>query len=118
MGRSLSNRTSAQKCRRVAPARRRRNLSDRERAQNNFPNHTQFRFPPVPRRPLRTNSWVEQGIDSKLTMPVRSDKNFRRDKMASDPPKVLISYSHDSPEHEQLVLELANRLRGDSRGQV
>jgi NB-ARC domain/TIR domain len=33
--------------------------------------------------------------------------------MASDPPKVLISYSHDSPEHEQRVLKLANRLRGD-----
>jgi NB-ARC domain/TIR domain/WD domain, G-beta repeat/APAF-1 helical domain len=33
--------------------------------------------------------------------------------MASDPPKVLISYSHDSPEHEQRVLELANRLRAD-----
>jgi hypothetical protein len=33
--------------------------------------------------------------------------------MASEPPKVLISYSHDSPEHEQRVLELANRLRGD-----
>src|ERR1700680_4754460 len=33
--------------------------------------------------------------------------------MASAPPKVLISYSHDSPEHEQRVLELSNRLRGD-----
>ena len=33
--------------------------------------------------------------------------------MASDPPKVLISYSHDSPEHAQHVLELANRLRED-----
>ena len=33
--------------------------------------------------------------------------------MASAPPKVLISYSHDSPEHEQRVLELANRLRAD-----
>ena len=33
--------------------------------------------------------------------------------MASEPPKVLISYSHDSPEHEQRVLELANRLRSD-----
>jgi hypothetical protein len=32
-------------------------------------------------------------------------------KMASDPPKVLISYSHDSPEHEQRVLGLANTLR-------
>jgi hypothetical protein len=33
--------------------------------------------------------------------------------MASEPPKVLISFSHDSREHEQRVLELANRLRGD-----
>src|SRR5260221_332943 len=33
--------------------------------------------------------------------------------MASVPPKVLISYSHDSPEHAQHVLELANRLRAD-----
>jgi NB-ARC domain/TIR domain/APAF-1 helical domain len=31
--------------------------------------------------------------------------------MASAPLKVLISYSHDSPEHEQRVLELANRFR-------
>jgi TIR domain len=33
--------------------------------------------------------------------------------MPSQPPRVLISYSHDSPEHEQRVLTLANRLRGD-----
>jgi tetratricopeptide (TPR) repeat protein len=33
--------------------------------------------------------------------------------MAADPPKVLISYSHDSPEHAQHVLELAERLRKD-----
>jgi hypothetical protein len=33
--------------------------------------------------------------------------------MASDPPKVFISYSHDSPEHAQHVLELAERLRKD-----
>ena len=32
--------------------------------------------------------------------------------MASAPPKILISYSHDSREHEQRVLELANCLRG------
>ena len=30
--------------------------------------------------------------------------------MESDPPKVLISYSHDTPEHGQHVLELAERL--------
>ena len=33
--------------------------------------------------------------------------------MASDPPKVLVSYSHDSPEHVQRVLTLAGRLRED-----
>ena len=33
--------------------------------------------------------------------------------MAFEPPKVLISYSHDSPEHAKRVLELANRLRAD-----
>jgi WD40 repeat protein len=33
--------------------------------------------------------------------------------MAFEPPKVLISYSHDSSGHEKRVLELANRLRGD-----
>jgi hypothetical protein len=33
--------------------------------------------------------------------------------MAAAPPKVLISYSHDSAEHAQHVLELANRLRED-----
>jgi SEFIR domain len=29
------------------------------------------------------------------------------------PPKVFISYSHDSPAHEATVLALANRLRGN-----
>jgi SEFIR domain len=33
--------------------------------------------------------------------------------MVSEPPKVFISYSHDSPEHAQHVLELAERLRKD-----
>ena len=33
--------------------------------------------------------------------------------MASEPPKVFISYSHDSPEHAQHVIELAERLRSD-----
>ena len=33
--------------------------------------------------------------------------------MASDPPKILLSYSHDSPEHQKRVLTLANRLRAD-----
>ena len=31
----------------------------------------------------------------------------------SNPPRVLVSYSHDSPEHKQRVLELAERLRAD-----
>src|SRR5271165_3158051 len=31
--------------------------------------------------------------------------------MASEPPNVLISYSHDSAEHERRVLALANELR-------
>ena len=31
--------------------------------------------------------------------------------MASDSPKVLISYSHDSPEHKDRVLVLSRRLR-------
>ena len=31
--------------------------------------------------------------------------------MASEPPKVFISYSRDSAEHEQRVLKLANELR-------
>jgi hypothetical protein len=33
--------------------------------------------------------------------------------MASDPPKVLISYSHDSPEHRDRVPVLSKRLRKD-----
>jgi hypothetical protein len=33
--------------------------------------------------------------------------------MASEPPKVFISYSHDSPEHARRVLGLAERLRKD-----
>ena len=52
-------------------------------------------------------------MSSNLTNPVRSDKEGWSAKMASDPPKVLISYSHDSPKHEQRVLELANRFRAD-----
>jgi TIR domain len=33
--------------------------------------------------------------------------------MSRDPPKVFISYSHDSLEHAQYVLQLAERLRSD-----
>jgi hypothetical protein len=50
---------------------------------------------------------------SKLTNPVGSDKDVWEAKMASDPPKVFISYSHDSVEHAHHVLELAERLRAD-----
>jgi hypothetical protein len=31
--------------------------------------------------------------------------------MASEPPKVFISYSHDSPEHRDRVLVLSKRLQ-------
>ena len=31
----------------------------------------------------------------------------------TQPPKIFISYSHDSPEHKQWVAELASRLRHD-----
>jgi len=30
-------------------------------------------------------------------------------------PRVFISYSHDSPEHEQAVLDLANQRCGEDR---
>lgn len=33
--------------------------------------------------------------------------------MGSDPPKVLISYDHDAPEHTEHVLKLSNCLRED-----
>jgi len=33
--------------------------------------------------------------------------------MDATPPKIFISYSHDSPEHEERVLALSNRLRDD-----
>src|ERR1700694_5512109 len=33
--------------------------------------------------------------------------------MTEAPPRVFISYSHDSAEHRDRVLELADRLRGD-----
>lgn len=32
---------------------------------------------------------------------------------AGEPPRTFVSYSHDSEEHEDHVLRLANRLRGD-----
>src|ERR1700704_3281981 len=34
-------------------------------------------------------------------------------KMPSKPPRVFISYSHDSDRHRKRVLALANQLRGD-----
>jgi hypothetical protein len=33
--------------------------------------------------------------------------------MAPSPPRVFISYSHDSTEHKELVLRFAQRLRKD-----
>ena len=33
--------------------------------------------------------------------------------MSERAPKVFISYSHDSPEHADRVLDLSNRLRGE-----
>src|SRR6516162_11655726 len=33
--------------------------------------------------------------------------------MTEAPPRVFISYSHDSADHQDRVLELADRLRGD-----
>jgi len=50
---------------------------------------------------------------SNLTNPVTFDKKLSEGKTASEPPKVLISYSHDSSEHAERALELANRLRED-----
>src|SRR4051794_39238801 len=43
---------------------------------------------------------------------MRYDRGLRME-AKSDSPRVLISYSHDSPEHEARVLEFANRLRAD-----
>jgi hypothetical protein len=59
---------------------------------------------------------------SKHAIPVRKDGGLPKGKqttgasdrpMASAPPKVFISYSHDSVEHQERVVGLADRLRAD-----
>jgi hypothetical protein len=50
-------------------------------------------------------------LSPELTRPFKSDKKDRS--MAPSAPRVFISYSHDSPQHAQHVLELAERLRTD-----
>jgi hypothetical protein len=52
------------------------------------------------------------GLSPELTQPFQSDKRRVRN-MASSPPRVFISYSHDSTEHKELVLRFAQRLRKD-----
>lgn len=42
-----------------------------------------------------------------------SSKKKRINKMTSSPPKVFISYSHDSQVHKDFILSLANKLRED-----
>jgi hypothetical protein len=51
------------------------------------------------------------GLFSELTHPLKLDTRSRN--MAPSPPKVFISYSHDSTEHKALVLRFAQRLRKD-----
>jgi hypothetical protein len=71
-------------------------------------------------RSLRVRWWrsrkpeviAARGGNGKMTDPVRSDKTWES-KVASDPPKVFISYSHDSEQHEQHVRALADQLRED-----
>jgi hypothetical protein len=52
------------------------------------------------------------GLSPELTHPFKSGKRRVRN-MAPLPPKVFISYSHDSTEHKELVLRFAQRLRND-----
>jgi SEFIR domain len=52
------------------------------------------------------------GLSPELTHPLKSDKRRGRN-MAPSPPRVFISYSHDSAEHKELVLRFAQRLRKD-----
>jgi hypothetical protein len=51
-------------------------------------------------------------LSSGLTHLLKSDKRSVRN-MAPSPPRVFISYSHDSSEHAERVLALAQRLRQD-----
>jgi hypothetical protein len=47
-------------------------------------------------------------------LPVVDSQRYNKRILAhTTPPKVFLSYSHDSPEHEDRVLALANRLRQD-----
>ena len=48
-----------------------------------------------------------------LTLPIKSDKRRGDCNMPASPPKVFISYSHDSFEHVRRVMGLAERLRKD-----
>jgi hypothetical protein len=52
------------------------------------------------------------GLCTELTYPFKSDK-IRVRNMAPLPPRVFISYSHDSTQHKDLVLGFAQRLRKD-----
>jgi hypothetical protein len=52
------------------------------------------------------------GLSPELTHPFKSDKRIVRN-MPPSPPRVFISYSHDSTEHAEGVLALAQRLRED-----
>jgi hypothetical protein len=60
---------------------------------------------------LRERLWVD--LSSELTQGLRWDIRRRGRHMAPVPPRVFISYSHDSTEHEELVLRFAQRLRKD-----
>jgi hypothetical protein len=46
-----------------------------------------------------------------VTISLQSDKKLLEGETASDPPKVFISYSHDSIEHTRRVRGLAEQLR-------
>jgi hypothetical protein len=51
-------------------------------------------------------------LSPELTHPFKSD-TIRSRNMAPSPPRVFISYSHDSTERKELVLRFAQRLRKD-----
>ena len=60
--------------------------------------------------------YFERGIDFDRTRKVKPFPSPEENAMAPPEqpnPKVFISYSHDSPEHRQRVLTLAERLRDD-----
>jgi SEFIR domain len=66
---------------------------------------TDHRTAALPKRLLNS-------LSSELAHPLKSDKRRVRN-MTPSPPRVFISYSHDSPEHAERVLALAQRLRED-----